>query len=153
MGLLKRGLRSLFFILLGHVPGSGFRIRILKVLGAKIRGKIYLAQGLMVTTLRTDNKLDQLIIEDQVAISHRVTLVLGTDPRPSPLSKIYKPKQLPIHIKKGAWVGAGAIILQGVTIGEFSIVAAGAVVNEDVPPYTIVAGVPAKVVKKIQKKT
>lgn len=151
MSFLEKGIRSSLLILLGHVPSSNLRVRILKVLGAKIHGKIYLAQGLIVTTLETDNKLDQLVIEDQVAISHRVTLVLGLDPRPSPLSKIYTPKQLSICIKQGAWIGVGAIILQGVTVGEFSIVAAGAVVTKDVPPYTIVGGVPARVIKEIPR--
>ena len=46
------------------------------------------------------------------------------------------------------WIGCGAIILKGVTIGKGSVVAAGAVVCEDVSPYTIVGGVPAKVIRK-----
>ncbi|TQI79810.1 transferase family hexapeptide repeat protein [Serratia fonticola] len=51
-------------------------------------------------------------------------------------------------IKQDAWIGAGSIILRGVTIGSGSIVAAGAVVVKDVPACTIVAGIPAKVVRK-----
>ena len=47
------------------------------------------------------------------------------------------------------WLGAGAIILPGVTVGENSIVAAGAVVTKDVPSNTIVGGVPARFIKKI----
>lgn len=54
-----------------------------------------------------------------------------------------------IHIKRNAWIGAGAKILAGVTIGENSVVASGAVVSKSVPDNTVVAGVPAKVVKKI----
>ncbi|MFA6838369.1 MAG: sugar O-acetyltransferase [Dysgonamonadaceae bacterium] len=54
-----------------------------------------------------------------------------------------------IHIKKNAWIGAGATILQGVTIGENAIVAAGAVVSKDVPDNSIVGGIPAKVIKTI----
>ena len=56
----------------------------------------------------------------------------------------------PVVIKNGAWIGAGATILPGVTVGENSIVAAGAVVNKDVPDNTIVGGIPAKVIKDIQ---
>jgi acetyltransferase-like isoleucine patch superfamily enzyme len=56
-----------------------------------------------------------------------------------------------IVIKKNAWIGAGAIILPGVTVGKNAIVAAGAVVNKDVADNTIVAGVPAKKIKKIKK--
>ena len=54
---------------------------------------------------------------------------------------------LPINIEDDVWIGSGAIILKGVTIGTGSIVAAGAVVKKDVPPYTIVGGVPAKILK------
>ena len=49
-----------------------------------------------------------------------------------------------IHIKKNAWIGAGATILPGVTIGENAVVAAGAVVSKDVPANTVVGGIPAK---------
>lgn len=54
-----------------------------------------------------------------------------------------------VTIKKNAYIGIGAIILPGVTIGEYSIVAAGAVVAKDVPPRTIVAGVPARVISTV----
>jgi acetyltransferase-like isoleucine patch superfamily enzyme len=55
----------------------------------------------------------------------------------------------PIHIEDKVWLGANVTILPGVTIGEGAIVAAGAVVTKDVPPRTIVGGIPAKVIKKI----
>lgn len=54
----------------------------------------------------------------------------------------------PIEIEDDVWIGAGSTILSGVTIGKGAIIAAGAVVNKDVPPYTIVGGVPAKVIKE-----
>jgi acetyltransferase-like isoleucine patch superfamily enzyme len=55
----------------------------------------------------------------------------------------------PIVVKRNAWIGAAATILPGVTIGENAVVAAGAVVSRDVPANSIVAGVPAKVVKTL----
>lgn len=55
----------------------------------------------------------------------------------------------PVVIKNGAWIGAGATILPGVTVGENSVVAAGAVVNKDVPDNTVVGGIPARVIKNI----
>ena len=57
----------------------------------------------------------------------------------------------PIHIKKGAWIGAGASILAGVTVGENAIVGAGAIVTKDVPDYAVVVGSPARVVKTLDK--
>ena len=56
-------------------------------------------------------------------------------------------ESLPVRICDGAWIGGGCHILPGVTIGNGAVVAAGSVVNEDVPPLAIVAGVPARVVK------
>ena len=58
----------------------------------------------------------------------------------------------PIHIGKNVWIGANATVLAGVTIGDGAVVAAEAVVTKDVEPNTIVGGVPAKVIKKIEIK-
>ena len=55
----------------------------------------------------------------------------------------------PVTIGNDIWIGANAVILPGVTIGEHSVVAAGAVVTKDVPPHSLVAGVPAKIIKQI----
>ncbi len=57
----------------------------------------------------------------------------------------------PIHIKRGAWIGAGASILPGVTIGKYAIVGAGAIVTKDVGDYEVAVGVPAKIVKTLDK--
>ena len=56
----------------------------------------------------------------------------------------------PIHIGKNVWIGANATVLAGVTIGDGAVVAAGAVVTKDVQTNTIVGGVPAKIIKKIE---
>ncbi|MBQ7501894.1 galactoside O-acetyltransferase [bacterium] len=55
----------------------------------------------------------------------------------------------PIVIKKGAWIGAGASILPGVTVGRYAIVGASSVVTKDVPDYGVVVGSPAKVIKML----
>ncbi|AOM76917.1 acyltransferase [Pedobacter steynii] len=57
---------------------------------------------------------------------------------------------LPVIIKKGAWLGANVVVLPGVTIGENSVIAAGAVVTKSIPDRVVAAGVPAKVIKKIE---
>lgn len=56
----------------------------------------------------------------------------------------------PIVIEKSVWIGAQAIILPGVNVGEGSVIAAGSVVTKDVKPYHLVAGVPAREIRKIQ---
>jgi len=91
--------------------------------------------------------LGGITIEDNVLIAPKVSLLSEGHPV-SPENR-HSLMVGHIHIKKNAWIGAGAIILQGVTIGENSIVAAGAVVSTNVPDNTIVGGIPAKVIKEI----
>ena len=87
-------------------------------------------------------------IGDGVLIGHNVTLAtLNHDERPQFRQYIY-PK--PIKIGNNVWIGSNATILQGVTIGDGAIVGANAVVTKDIPENTIVAGVPAKVIRKIE---
>ena len=57
----------------------------------------------------------------------------------------------PVVIKKGAWIGAAATILPGVTIGEYAIVGSDSVVTKDIPPYAVAVGSPAKVIKFLDK--
>ena len=88
-----------------------------------------------------------IIIDDGALIGHGVVLAtLNHDIDPSKRQQLHP---APIHIGKGVWIGANATVTSGVTIGDNSIVAAGSVVNKDVPPNTIVAGVPAKKIKDI----
>ncbi|MCP3741809.1 2,3,4,5-tetrahydropyridine-2,6-dicarboxylate N-acetyltransferase [Rossellomorea sp. BNER] len=63
------------------------------------------------------------------------------------------PSAKPVVVEDDVVVGANAVILEGVTVGKGAVVAAGAIVVEDVPPYTVVAGTPAKVIKEIDEKT
>jgi acetyltransferase-like isoleucine patch superfamily enzyme len=88
-----------------------------------------------------------ITIEDNVLIGPRVNLI--TENHPLEVTDRRALVCSPITIKRNAWIGAAATILPGVTIGENAIVAAGAVVSKDVPANTVVAGVPAKVIKTI----
>ena len=90
-----------------------------------------------------------ITIEDNVLIGPKVNLITTNHPI-NPADRRATISQ-PIVIKKGAWIGIGATILPGVTVGENAIVAAGAVVSKDVPDNSIVGGVPAKFLKSISK--
>ena len=86
-----------------------------------------------------------ITIEDDVMIGPRVNLTSETHPLNPGERETVIPK--PIVIRRNAWIGAAATILPGVMIGENAVVAAGAVVNRDVPANAVVAGIPAKIVK------
>ncbi|WP_026898224.1 DapH/DapD/GlmU-related protein [Daejeonella oryzae] len=88
-----------------------------------------------------------ITIEDNVQIGPRVNLITENHPIDPSARKDLDLKS--ILIKRNAWIGAGATILPGVTVGENAIVAAGAVVNKDVPDNTIVGGVPARMIRSI----
>lgn len=147
LGYVIKAIKKILHIVMRHTPNGALRVKILKMLGANVKGRITISQELFIFDA---GRTDLLTIEDSVGIGPRVTIVIHSDPYPSPLQRIYPKKTLPVHIKKGAWIGAGAIILPGVIIGECSLVAAGAVVIESVLPYTMVAGVPAKIIKRLE---
>ncbi len=86
-------------------------------------------------------------IEDNVMIGPRVNITSENHPVNVAERKTLIPGA--VTIKQNAWIGAGATILPGVTVGENAVVAAGALVNRDVPSNTVVGGVPARVLKKI----
>lgn len=94
-------------------------------------------------------------IEDEVFIGHSVTFINDTYPRAASTSGGLQTeadwKVEPTLVKKGASIGSGTTILSNVTIGENAIVGAGSVVTKDVPPNTIVAGNPAKVLRMINE--
>ncbi|MCX2452329.1 DapH/DapD/GlmU-related protein [Pedobacter sp. PLR] len=89
-----------------------------------------------------------ITIEDEVLIGPRVNLVTENHPLDPADRRALVTK--PILIKRNAWIGSGATILPGVTIGENAVVAAGAVVSKDVPDNVVVGGIPAKIIKSIQ---
>ena len=93
--------------------------------------------------------LGGITIEDDVQIGPKVNLITENHPVAPSHRKNLDLKS--IVIKRNAWIGAAATVLPGVTVGENSIVAAGAVVNKDVPPDTIVGGIPARIIRRIEE--
>lgn len=87
-------------------------------------------------------------IADEVMIAHKVNLVTAGHPVEPAKRREYITAE-PITIDRNVWIGAAATILPDVNIGADAVVAAGAVVTDDVPPATLVAGVPAKVIRHL----
>ena len=124
-------------ILMGqHVQMAGVRSSGMKVSIGK--GSVINHGCLLYTT-------GGLIIGEHVSISSGAWFVTGTHDMNDPL---FPDRYLPIVIGNHAWIGVRATVLAGVTIGEGAVVMAGAVVTRDVPPYTVVGGVPARVVSQ-----
>jgi hypothetical protein len=90
-----------------------------------------------------------ITIGDNVLIGHNV--VLATLDHNTCVSKRAELFAAPIVIEDNVWIGANTTVTSGVTIGKGSIVAAGAVVTKDVPKYSIVGGIPAKVIRELTK--
>jgi acetyltransferase-like isoleucine patch superfamily enzyme len=92
--------------------------------------------------------LGGLDIADDVMIGPNVSLITTGHPI-EPSQRRAGVIANPIVIEKNVWIGAGATIIGGVTVGENSVVAAGSVVTKDVPPNTLVGGNPARVIRSI----
>jgi acetyltransferase-like isoleucine patch superfamily enzyme len=87
-------------------------------------------------------------IGDEVMVGPAVSLITSGHPV-DPSARRSGITSAPIRLERNVWIGAGAQILQGVTVGEDAVVAAGAVVTHDVEPATLVGGVPASPIRKL----
>ena len=128
------------------VPFGRLKRALYRLRGTKIGKKVDIATGVFM-----EESFPHLItIEDNVDIGPNVVIAAHDSSyhciQPD-IPLICKE----VRIKRNAYIGAGAIILPGVTVGEYSIVAAGAVVTRDVPPRTVVAGVPARVIGTVDE--
>lgn len=90
-----------------------------------------------------------VVIEDDVSLGPFVRLITDTHEISSGQRRTGTPRKDKIVIGRGTWIGAGATVMGGVTIGQRSIVAVGAVVNTDIPDNVVVAGVPARIIRRI----
>jgi acetyltransferase-like isoleucine patch superfamily enzyme len=89
-------------------------------------------------------------IGDRVMIGPNVNIITTGHPLEPSKRRAYIEAR-PIVIERDVWIATGATILGGVTVGENSVVAAGAVVTKDVPPNSFVAGVPARIVRSLEE--
>ena len=141
--LPSRHLRKVFYSMLGAKMGKNCypcrRVEILLPRGLK------LGDGVSVGWFAELDARGGITVGHDTNISSHVKLITGSHDIDDPN---FTADFLPIHIGHHCWIGTGATVLQGVKIGDGAVVAAGAVVNKDVPPYTVVGGVPAKCIRK-----
>ncbi|RLI78384.1 acyltransferase [Archaeoglobales archaeon] len=126
---------------LGRIKRTLYRLR-----GTRIGKDVDIANGVFI-----EDSFPELVeVEDGVDIGPKV-VILTHDSSAHCINLNISIKLKPVVIKRNSYIGAGAIILPGITVGESSIVAAGAVVTRDVPSGKIVAGVPAKVIGDVSE--
>ncbi len=119
-------------------------IRINPSMNIKIADHVDLAWGVIITTK------GGVEIGERTLIGYRTQILSANHVIPPNKGKIFESGHTvkKITIKNDVWIGANCIIVAGVTIGEGAVVAAGSVVTKDVPPFTVVGGVPSKIIKK-----
>ncbi|WP_295393307.1 acyltransferase [uncultured Thiodictyon sp.] len=135
--------RILQWVAMSFLPiPSGVRVALQRARGVRIGKNVFLGPGCWIDNARPD----LVEIEDDCSLAGRVTVLTHASP-PAPLREILGPDSRSfkkVTIKRGAWVTVNCTILPGVTIGENAIIAAGSVVNHDIPANVVAAGVPAR---------
>lgn len=139
--MLKKLINLCLFRISFFCPLNNIRIKFHKWRGVSIGNNVYIGMQCSI-----DNAYPEYVyIEDNVSLAGECTVVAHSNPYQH-FQNITSAKASPVIIKKGSWICVRAIILPGVTIGENSIISAGAVVDSNVPPFSIAAGNPAKIV-------
>ncbi len=140
---------KIFNLLFSSFPVNSVRIFGLKLVGSEVGEKVYLGSAFLVITDKRE-KDSRVIIGDRVSIAPRVTAILVSGSNNSKLKSVIPWKRGSVIIKNDSWIGVGAIIYPNIEIGEGAVVTAGSVVTKNVEPYTIVGGIPARLIKKIE---
>jgi maltose O-acetyltransferase len=135
--VLKRWARNTFF--------PGWRVQLLRWCGFSIGRGVYIADELIIAEELRNRGM--LTIGDRVSMAPRITLVTDSHPNDSRIRPFAPEKSGPIVIEADAWLGAGVVVLPGVTIGRGAVIGANSVVTRDVPPLHVVAGQPARTVR------
>lgn len=145
--LCWRVYKRLLKFLAKQLPSYQIRKRLLKAAGYHIGEDVYIGEDLIIID-ELDDK-GYLYIGNRVAIAERVTFVISSFPNFSKIAPYVPTAHGPIIIEDDAWIGTGSIIMPNVKIGQGAVVGAASLVTKDVPPFTIVIGIPAKPLKKI----
>ena len=130
-----------------HFPDRNIRAWSLRALGYEVGEGTYVADDLTITLAYTNR--GHLRLGQRVSIGPGCVLVLAAHANNSRIMQQIPQKERSIVIEDDVWLGAGVIVLPEITIGEGSIIGAGAVVTKDIPPHSVAVGNPAKVIKKV----
>lgn len=147
---LKRLQKAFYYKVGMRFPYSKIRVLSMRKLGYKVGTDVYFPNDLIITQNFVGNQAN-VILGNRVSIAPRVMLLALSHPNASAIRSSIDTSKHSIIIGDDVWIGAGAIILNGVTIGNGAIVGAGAVVTKNVEPYTIVVGNPARKLKKVNE--
>ncbi|MGN6692938.1 MAG: sugar O-acetyltransferase [Aquihabitans sp.] len=139
--------RALFAELTGEQPGDGFRL--IPPFFADCGRRIRIGTHVFVNQNATFYSLAPITIGDEVMIGPNVSLITSGHPV-APSQRHAALVGQPITIERDVWIGAGATVIGGVTVGARSVVAAGSVVTKDVPPDSLVGGNPASLIRSIE---
>ena len=139
--------KRLIKMLVRFIPGYKVRAALLRMAGYTVGEPVFIGEDLIIVD--TQYQTPQVYIGDRATIAQRVTLVTSSGAPESSAYEVFGSDVGPIVIEEDAWIGAGVIILPNITIGRAAIVGAGAVVTKDVPPCTVVVGVPARPLRQI----
>lgn len=133
-------------VLAKQVPSNAMRIRLQRAKGVTIGEEVFLGYDVNI-----DPSCPELVeIADHARISPGVIILAHSRPGDAWLEHLGEQRSR-VRIERHAAVYAGAIIMPGVTVGECAIVREGSVVTESVPPYTVVAGSPARVIEHLPR--
>jgi acetyltransferase-like isoleucine patch superfamily enzyme len=143
---LQSSLNKIYDLLSKHLPSNALRIACQRAKGVKIGKNVYLAYDVNIELVYPE----LVEIGDNARIGMGVIILAHNRPSDAWLAHLGQVQQ-PVRIGRDAVIAAGAIVLPGVTVGDFAIVREGSVVEQDVPPFTVAAGMPAKVVQELPR--
>ncbi|KIO47555.1 acyltransferase [Sanguibacteroides justesenii] len=151
-GKIRYGFRFLFRFFLDKIiffcPIKPWRTVMHRWRGVKIGKGVYIGHEVMFDRVFTD----QISIGDNTSVGDRTIITAHANiPSDTILKKLYPRKISKTRIGKGVWIMPNVTIIPGVVIGDESVIATGSVVTKDVPPRTLVGGVPAKILKDLEK--
>jgi acetyltransferase-like isoleucine patch superfamily enzyme len=141
--------KKIFKSLAKYLPLNSLRLICLRIAGYAVGQDVYIGEELHITDDLETSGLTSLVIGDRVAIAQRVMIILASDANWSQVRGKIPDVRGAVTIESDAWIGAGAILLPNITIGEQAVVGAGSVVTKDVEPKTVVAGNPARLLRRL----